>query len=404
VLLFWKIRYFDRTDRDFKDRSLYLHTPSLDPVTRAAVELVVENRSPGANREILKYRNLFVEGTLQGPPGGVKEWDRFVGVGPSEYFEDETGKELTLREMGPLLTGDPNTLFLPRGFRPHDAEFMLAQPGPIPLAEVSLTEDEVRLLAYFCRDIQELMRSAVMEDGPGTIQVAGVGPITLTSRVRLETAVSDEEIRSFVTIFRRLYMKDEPANLEKAVAVFVKALGSHPYGKWAEGEAKVYEEQLAAPPDDYRMLQPGTCTFTAKRLIDVFLYTQYAHQPDERRERQFAECLKQVHGNRAVLTWMFLTTIWSCGLKILNAGTRISEWFRVYCEYHRVSPDVVTSVQDDHAGLGAVEKEADRRERLFREKVEKLAADLWEHNGQPQGGPPQFLAMAREQLEQRLKS
>jgi hypothetical protein len=248
------------------------------------------------------------------------------------------------------------------------------------------------------------MRSAVMEDGPGTIHLAGIPPITPTSRVRLETAVSDEEIRSFVTIFRRLYMENEPANFEKAVAVFVKALGGHPYGKWVEVEAKVYEEQLTASPDDHRMLQPDTFTFTAKRLIDVFLYTQYAHQPDERRERQFAECLKQVHGNRAVMTWMFLTTIWSCSLKILNAGTQISEWFRVYCECHKVSPDLVTSVRDDQVGLGAAEKEADRRERVFREKVEKLAADLWDQNGHPNGGPTQFLAMAREQLGQRLKS
>jgi hypothetical protein len=54
MLLFWKIRYFDRSDKDFKDRCLYLHTSSLDPITRAAVEFVVENKSSRTEREIRK--------------------------------------------------------------------------------------------------------------------------------------------------------------------------------------------------------------------------------------------------------------------------------------------------------------------------------------------------------------
>ena len=45
MMLLWKIRYLDRSDKQFKDRYLYLNTKSLDPVTRATVELVAESKS-----------------------------------------------------------------------------------------------------------------------------------------------------------------------------------------------------------------------------------------------------------------------------------------------------------------------------------------------------------------------
>jgi hypothetical protein len=51
---------------------------------------------------------------------------------------------------------------------------------------------------------------------------------------------------------------------------------------------------------------------------------------------------------------------------------------------------------------GAAEKEQARRDRLFIEQGEKLAAALWEQAGRPQGGSAQFLAAARQQLAQAL--
>ena len=405
MMLLWKIRYLDRTDKQFKDRYLYLHTKTLDPVTRAAVELVVENKSSKTERAILKYRHLFTEEKSGNAPGNPNEWDKFSTVGPSEYFEDETGKEITDHEMGPILTGSPTARLIPSGAKQHDIDFMLSEPTPVPVADVTLDPEELRLLGYFVRDLTELRDSAVMKDGPGTIKASGAFGLSATSNHTLETAASDEEIRSFVTIFRRLYMTGhhDPASFTKIIPVFVKALGDHPYAKWVDGVAKEYQNHLDSVPDFRPFIQPGACAFTTKRLIDVFLYTQYAHQPNEDRQRQFGECLTQVHGKRPVLTWMFLTEIWKCSLKIGNAGKIISWWFKRYCEHHGVSPAVLTSLRDDHYGLGAAEKEEDRRARLFREKTEELAMELWKQNARPEGGPSQFLMMAREQLDQKLQ-
>src|SRR5260370_3885606 len=103
MMLLWKIRYLDRSDKQFKDRYLYLDTKTLDPVTRAAVELVAENRSSRTEREILKYRHLFIEGTAEGP-GDPNDWDKVSTVAPSEYLEDETRQQITHDEIAKILT------------------------------------------------------------------------------------------------------------------------------------------------------------------------------------------------------------------------------------------------------------------------------------------------------------
>jgi hypothetical protein len=410
VILFWKIRYLDRTDKQFKDRYLCLRTKTLDPVTRAAVELVAEAETTKDKRDILRYRHLFRESRLEDLPDDQHNWGQFRTVGPTEYFEDETGAEINQRDMGPILTGDPHALFLPAGTKQHDIDLMTAERKPIPLASVTLTQDEIRLLGYFVRDLLELSESAFMKDGPGTLSSTGSASQSPTglmsspndSQPSLKTAATDAEIRSFVTIFRRLYMYKEPANFKKAAAVFVKALGDHPYAKWVAGAAGEYEIHLASVPNLVPFVQPQSCSFTTKRLIDVFLYTQYAHQPDESKERQFNECLRQVNGKQSLLTWMFLTEIWKCSLEIGNAGRFISNWFRRYCDHHAVSPGVLNSLQSEVAGLGAAEKDAQRSARLFREKVEELEMELWKQAGRPDGGPVQFRATARDQLRQAL--
>lgn len=403
MMLFWKIRYLDRTDKTFKDRYLYLETETLEPVTRAAIELVTEGKSSRSRREILKYRHLFVEGSLESLPSDPRGWVEFRGVGPSEYFEDEVGTEITILDMGPILTGDPEARFYPGHFRRHDVELRESKKVPLPLEEVSLTPDEVRLLGYLTRDLSELGRSAFMKDGPGTLTISGGGVPPGGSGPVLKTAVTDEEIRSFITIFRRLYMEKEPANFKKAVGVCIRAFGDHPYGKWLASELGEYESRLASGPVMMPIFPTQPLTFTVKRLIDVFIYTQYAHQPSEERQRQFSECLAEVEGKQGLLTWIFLTEIHKCSLTIGNAGRVMAGWFRHYCGHHTVSPDLLNSLRDDLAGLGAEEKEADRQDRLFREKVEELEMELWKRAGRPEGGPVQFRATAREQLRRALR-
>ena len=117
-----------------------------------------------------------------------------------------------------------------------------------------------------------------------------------------------------------------------------------------QGIAEDYEKELNEKPDFVPFIGRGRWSFSRKRLIDVYLYTQYAHQPDERRTRQFQECLVSVDSKRPLLTWIFLTALWECALHIRNAGVVIAEFYDRYCQCHKVSADILASVYSDSPG------------------------------------------------------
>ncbi len=118
-----------------------------------------------------------------------------------------------------------------------------------------------------------------------------------------------------------LYMEKEPANFAKAVDVFAKALNDHPMGNWLHGMAVNFGNELGKPPNCFPFLGDKKLPFTVKLLIDVFLYTQYAHQPDEKRARQFSECLAAVNGDRSLFTCLFLTELWKCAYTFAMPGS-----------------------------------------------------------------------------------
>lgn len=403
MLIFWRIRYFDRADKQFKDRDLFLDTATLPPAKRAAIELLAESMDNRNEREFLKFKSLFSEGRPSDLDEGRMNYaDGIQSLTLHDYYEDEKGNQITMAEIGPLLTGNPDTVLVPSGARQHDIDYMFTEKPPVPVAEVTLSTDEIRLLGYFVRDFEELRESALMKEGAGTISSGGTLPALPNGDYHFSTAVSDDEIRSFITIFRRLYMEKEPANFLKAVDLFDTALEGHPLGRWVKGVAGEYEAHLQEVPDFCERRNDMTVTFSVKRLIDIFIYTQYAHQPDERRQRQYLECLQQVGGKRNFLTWQFLTEVWKCGLKIGNAGRIIAGWFKHYCNHHGITPDVLNSLRAEHTGLGTAEKEETRKARLFREKVEELEVELWKQAGKPEGGPVQFRLIAQQQLKQAL--
>jgi len=428
MLIFWRIRYLDRAERRLKYRQLFLDTATLPPATKAAVELTVETKSQGSDRDFLKHRSLFCEDSLRDINTEPMQAGRgMIAFSLPNYFEDETGTEIAWPEIGPILTGDPNTILAPSGIKKHDIDLVRSEGKTLPIADVSLSDEEVRLLGYFVRDVQELRDSALRKDGPGALTPGGTlfsvcnqnsggdfsfediltpggtGPLLPNANFHFETAVTDDEIRSYVMIFRRLYMtgQHDPASFLKTILIFTKAVGDNPYGAWVAESARQYESHLASSPE-LLFMQERMWTFTTKQLIDVFLYTQYAHQPSEKCQRQFNTCLQQVNGERELLTYMFLSELWKCGLEIVNVGGVIADWFKRYCDHHGITPDVLNSLRDEHPGLGTAEKKEAIKDRLFREKVEELELELWKQAGKPEGGPVQFRLRAQEQLKNAL--
>ena len=198
-------------------------------------------------------------------------------------------------------------------------------------------------------------------------------------------------------------MKKEVGNFVTAVNVFINAIADHEYSNWAIGAANVYLNHLDSAPRSHPFLRNCNISFKTKELIDVYINTKFVHMPEEKRIRQFNRHLEQVQGNKEVLTWLFLTEIHHLSMQILVVGRVISWWFNKYCDHHKLSPDVLPSLCDQHAGLGKAEKEKDRHERLLNEKAGQLANHLWLDAGKPEGGPSIYFDTARAQLVSMLQ-
>ena len=394
MLLFWRIRYLDTREKQFKDRDLWLGTDTLDPVTRAAVEAMVELRDTGNRRSILKYRHLFQERNYN--QNELNElFDRYQGmrgVDVYEYFEDENCEELTYKRMAVVLTGNPDAEYFPGSLQAHDVEFAVAKNVPIPIDSIAISKERLDILGCFARDVREIQASAFYQEGPGRLVQVGV------EKPYIETAVTDEEIRSFVTIFRRLYMAKEPANFHKATVAFAEVIPGHPLARWVTATAGHYARELESPPDLPPFVGCQKCSFTSKQLIDVFLYTQYAHQPDKRKKQDFKSYLGSVGGSVPLLTWLFLHTIWRSALCVTSAGAVIASFYDEYCRRHNTSADVPASIASSNPGIGAKEKKSVQRSRVLHEKAAELADIWWNEQGRPEGGPAQFLDKALAQI------
>jgi hypothetical protein len=397
MIVFWRVTYADRSDRQLKHRDLILNTDRLSPDVKAAVELAIEFRELRPH-ELLKYRSLFKEGSVH----EIDEDDFGIEVKNHcfclpDYMEDESGKMISGDEMAQIVTGCPTVRMIPSGAQQHDIDFMLSMPQPMPVAKVSLSPEEAKLLGYFSRDLRELAESAFMRDGPGSLTSSTP---KRTNDPVLTTAASDDEIRSFVTIFRRLYMDKEPASFQKAVTLFDKAVGTTPHGEWVIATAKAHKDKLDKAVDPRPFM--ATCSFTRKRVIDIFIYTRYSHQPSEERQRQYQQCLAEVGNSTDMLMWIFLTELWKSSLEIVCAGKVIVGWFDKYCAHHGLTPDVLRSVAHDNPGIGTQEKEAHRQQRLFAEKVEEVSKAIWKERGSPAGGHHQFLQEAESMLRKAM--
>ncbi|MCH8241975.1 MAG: hypothetical protein IH897_05115 [Planctomycetes bacterium] len=396
MLIFWPIRYLDSRDKQFKDRHLWLVTDELEPADRVAVELCYQLQESGcAGREMLRYRNLFREQTQL--EADRSELIRRHGGMESvfflhDYIEDENGDELSRKRMAVILTSHPESVMFPPHARQHDIDLALAEKSPVSIDKIALAEKDLLILGYFVRDLREMRASAFFREGAGVLKSSAA------TEPYLYTSVTDEEIRSFVVIFRRLYMTGEPASFLKAVAVLDEAAKDHPLANWVCGERSEYDTDLAKRPDFIPFEGRENWSFTVKRLIDVFLYTQYMHQPDEKRTRQFEECLQAIGGNQDTLMWLFLTELWKCSLHISNAGNIIANFYERYCEHHEVAGCILGSVSKEIAGIGTVEKKEARRERILGEKAEELAKAMWERDGCPEGGCARYVAKARADL------
>lgn len=387
MILSWSIRYLDTRERRFRDRRLWLNTADLDAATCKAVEATFDMSRSG-KRAMLHFRNLFREGHATCASVG-EGWCAF---GVADYFEDENGHELSYQQIAVVLTGNPDAMLLPAGFRPHDIEFAIAEKAPIDPSRITLNPKQLRTLAYFSIAIRELQNASFYREGPGSL---GGRPGSWV----VNTAISWEEIGSFATIFRRLHLDGDEATLRDAVKVFCTVLSGQPVAKWVRAMADEYLASMDRPLDASPILPPLSLPFTRKLLLEVYYYTQIFHQPGDRRLREYSEYLGAIGGDKSLLVWLFLSELWSCAIELRNVGSVVAEFYDHYCRAHGLSTDALVSPAVIGVGFKTIETRAEHESRVLREKAEELAKSLWETAGHPHGGHAQYLTTALNQLK-----
>ncbi|MBA4019229.1 MAG: hypothetical protein C0483_18845 [Pirellula sp.] len=399
MVIYWKVFRIGRDGARRDEVQRVCDTTQLDSIARSAIEMTVKAGKHNS-REILKFRKHFSP-FAEGDENALEFSDGRTAFIP-DYWEDEEGVELTSSEVSAALTGNPNAVLIPPGFRKHDIDLLLAGKQPVSFAHL-LANDELEILAYFVRDIRELENSSFKKDGPGTIQFIGTASLTSGNRPEFKTAVSDEEIRSHVTIFRRLYMQNDRGNLKNTVQLIVRLLKGHPRSDWIKAVWKDYNKHLNGPPDARFLTRDCAFEFSVADLLDAFIYTQYAHQPDRGDgAKAFEKCLEQVKGQQGVLTWLFCTELWKVTLIFLNVGRFVSWWFDQYCRHHSQQVAFVDSVLNSNPGIGTLEKRDVMEARLFEEEARRVAHELWIEKGRPESGPGIYLEEARSKLREAI--
>jgi len=183
------------------------------------------------------------------------------------------------------------------GYRPHDIRLVLSPNSPLPdnpLEHIKLSQEDVDTLALFVRDTNELIRSPLYKTCP-ILHSDG-------QREWIES-ISVEFIRSFVTVFRRLYMEKEQGNYLKACDAYAKHFLNKRLTDWLNVEKEQYKEYLGASARLSGLLR--YTPLQTSRLIDVFIYTKFAHQPS----RQRANNLKTVYERLEIrLNWSGCST------------------------------------------------------------------------------------------------
>ena len=165
---------------------------------------------------------------------------------------------------------------------------------------------------------------------------------------------------------------------------------------WVAEERRLYDEFLDAPAAKFHGTQP-VFSFNNKRLIDVFLYTRFAHHPDETRTRQLKKMRAEV-GSDEWLEFMFYSVVQQATMIYCNVSQYIAFEMDGYWKVGGLQPTADTTPFCNGADRGVLlTAEEEARERLMRRAL-KLGEELWKNAGSPSNQLPQFVQDAIRHL------
>ncbi len=390
MLIFVKVRV--ATPSNWMSQWFVVDTNELPPLDQHALEMLVEAGGLTAEK-FRNWRDRFRAHDEHVPiarPTGYSGGLHCIAI--EDYCEDGDGNGLTIENGIRIVMQNEDLVILPSGTRAHDVALAFTDNSPIPedpLSYFQFTQSEVNGLALFLRDIKELRQSPFYQRH-STMHSFG-------SQLRLET-ISVDLIRSFIVVFRRLYMtgKHDVGNFRDSCDVYCARFWNKRLIDWVAEERRLYDEFLHGPAAEFPGTQP-VYSFSNKRLIDVFLYTRFAHHPDETRTRQLRQMRVEV-GSEDLLEFMFYTAVQHAAMIYCNVSQYIAFEMDGYWKVGGLHPTADVTPFCNGADRGVLlTAEEEVRDRLMK-RAAKLGEELWKNAGSPSNELPQFVQDAIQHL------
>lgn len=395
MIFFWKIRYFDRGDKEFKDRCLYLDPETIPIQDLACIEFLSETRKHNWDRKILKFRHLFREVSKN---ERKKLWHKHCSSGIEtilldDYVEDEDGNVIALQEALRIKYGNPNLVLVPQGMSKHLFKYLNAPDPAFDISQITLSEKEIDAFLAFSRDYNELKDSTFRKD------FSSLSLHVENEIYDIRSSFTDEDIRAFVAIFRRLYKANDndPGHYENVCKVYQEKI-QHPSARYLEVECNKFqslkESTLEKSPDNSVLLSPirelisfGQINeLSVEKFLDTIIYTRYLHQPKKSRKELYQTILNSIKKEEKedILNWIFLSLMNSLSLHIINTGGMLEYAINRYLETKNT--EMAHIPQMTSLGIGKKESYEEKKKRIVDKKITELSEALWKQDGNPACG------------------
>jgi hypothetical protein len=222
-----------------------------------------------SDKRMFKFRHMFVEKSLEEieklTSGEHFRVYNHVNLN-REYYEDETGREISMREMMQIATGNNNII-------PFDAE-NIVQLGPCPIyARETWTADKANTIFNFIQVVRLIWNSSWARKKTSITT-------HFNNKEQAKITCDFPEVESMcavLTLFRQLYACEDLL-MKKTCEIYMEHSSNTIKKQWVDHCLKNFEQRLNRNPD---FIPLQGCT--VKQLFNAFLYgTGLVHSPKDR--------------------------------------------------------------------------------------------------------------------------
>ena len=237
-------------------------TPKPSGLATQVVTLSRNARKP--DLRMLRFRQAFVELDKEALKQEWEKygWGKFVDLN-TEYFEDETGKQISDYEMIQHVSGDEQPVII------GDSKSVIKLGPSTPTATAQWNTASANTISQFLNVIERIYASAWFA-GRKSISYeieqnsqAGTGQLE-TSKLLEALYPSDEETIAVLAYFRQLHAGDRL--FVKAVECYKKHCGDQRKIWWIDAEKQRFEQLIDLQP------RPFNVPHTTREIIKMFMY------------------------------------------------------------------------------------------------------------------------------------